>query len=396
MILVCEMIFDRGAHIPFNAGLLATIRAAFPKDDMAFHGGEAHIEQLKKQVGQALANSIGWKDILPVQPGPTYGKRFIRELSAIRHLFREIPQGTTSRLILTSAFPSTVLAMKVARLFQSKIPKVQMVLHGVSGVMGKRRRRPILRLQDMKTALSLLGNKDIQYLVLEEFIRDTVLKNFPQLHGSIEAFQHPISPVEGAAEIIDLSEPIRFGLLGTALKSKGYPLFVEAANAITVKYGRRAEFHVIGRCPEESKGVKGTEALATQPAASQLTREDFVRGVQPLHFVVLPYERAPYTLSASGVLLDAIAWQKPIIARRMPMFEAMFERHGDIGYLFDDNSELSGILQQILEAPDGSRYRRQALTLRDVRKSRDPETLAAVYRELCTKSEGRLLETLSY
>jgi len=78
------------------------------------------------------------------------------------------------------------------------------------------------------------------------------------------------------------------------------------------------------------------------------------------------------------------------------MFEAMFERHGDIGYLFDDNSELSGILQQILEAPDGSRYRRQALTLRDVRKSRDPETLAAVYRELCTKSEGRLLETLSY
>lgn len=388
MILVCEMIFDRGAHVPFNAGLLAAIRAAFPTEDLAFHGAETHIEQLKKHVGPTLADSIVWKEIRPVQPGPTYGQRFIAELSIIQHLFREVSHSTTSRLILTSAFPSTVLAMKVARWFRSKGPAVQMVLHGLSGVIGKRHRHPRLRLQDMKTALTLFGNYRMQYLVLEESIRETVVKSVPQLRGTIEAFPHPVSPVEGAADILDLSEPIRFGLLGTALKSKGYPLFVDAANAITALYGRRAEFHVIGRCPEESKGVKGTEALATRPAGSQLTREDFVRGVQPLHFVVLPYEVAPYTLSASGVLLDAIAWQKPVVARRMPTFEAMFEKHGDIGYLFSDDPELTCVIQQILQEADVSRYRRQALTLRDARKSRDPETLAAAYRELCRVNEG--------
>ena len=389
MILVCEMIFDHGAHIPFNAGFLATIRAAFPKDALAFHGADAHIEQLKKQVGQTLANSIHWKEIQPVLPGPTYGKRLLAELSIIQGLFREIPQGTTSRLILTSAFSSTVLAMKVARLFQSSPrPSIQIVLHGLTGVIGKRYRNPIRRFQDMKTALTILGNKGIQYLVLEASIRDSVVQRVPQMRGKIKALEHPISPCEGAAEILDLGEPIRFGFLGTALKSKGYSLFVEAANAITAKYGRRAEFHVIGRCPEESKGVKGAEALATQPAVSQLTRENFVRGVKTLHFVVLPYEVAPYALSASGVLLDAIAWQKPVIARRMPTFEAMFERHGDIGYLFDDDSELTGVIQQILQATDVSRYRRQSLTLRDVRKSRDPETLAAAYRKLFKTNEN--------
>lgn len=391
MILVCEMIFNRGAHVPFNAGLLATIGAAFPKEDLVFYGAPAHIEQLKKQVGQTLAGSILWNEIVPVPPGPSYGERFFREWSIIRQLLGKVPQNQPARLVLTSAFPSTVMAVKAARLFQRHTPPVQMVLHGLSGVMGRRYRHPIRRLQDMRTALTNLGNKGIQYLVLEESIRDKVLKNIPPLSGKIGAFVHPLSPNEGAFDIVEYIEPVRFGFLGTALKIKGYPLFVEAANAITAKYGQRAEFHVIGRCPEESKGVKGTSALATQPASVPLSREDFVRGVAPLHFIVLPYETGAYTLSASGVLLDAIAWQKPVIARKIPMFEAMFERYGDIGYLFGDDAELTGAVERILQSADTSRYRRQALNLGDVRKSRSPETLAVAYRELCMRSGGEAL-----
>lgn len=389
MILVCEIMFDCGAHVPFNAGLIATIRAAFPKEDLAFYGGAAHLEQLRKQVGQGVANSIQWSEIHSIPPGGLgYGERFVRELRVIRRLFSELPQDSASCLILTSAFPSTVMAAKVARLFRSKPPRVQMVLHGLSGVIGKRYRRPILRFQDMKTALTLLGNSGIQYLVLEESIRDRVVKSLPLLSGKIEALEHPIAPTEGTAEVVDFSKPIRFGFLGTALKIKGYPLFVEVANVITEKYGKRAEFHVIGRCPEESKCVNGTDVLATPPAAGQLDRDDFIRGVAPLHFVVLTHEAAPYTLAASGVLLDAITWQKPVIARRIPTFEALFEKYGDIGYLFSDDAELTGILEQILQTVDKSRYHRQVLKLQEVRKSRDPETLAATYRELCRAGEG--------
>lgn len=388
MNLVCEIMFDRGSHVPFNAGFLIAIRAAFPKEDLAFYGAAAHIEQLKEQVGQASAHSILWKEIRPIPPGPSYRKRIFRELSLIQHLFGELPHGTPSRLILTSAFPSTVLAMKVARLIRSKNPMVQMVLHKMSGVVGKRRRHPLFRFQDMKTALTFLGNSGIQYLVLEESIREQAVKSLPQLSRKIEVFEHPISPHEGVSEIVDFSEPIRFGFLGTALKGKGYPLFVDVANAMAEKYGRRVEFHVVGRCPEESKLVKGTEVLTTQPAAVQLSREDFVRGVVPLHFIVLPHEAAQYALAASGVLLDAIAWQKPVIARKIPTFEAMFKKYGDIGYLFGDDTELAGVVDRILQAADASCYRRQALTLWDVRKSRAPEALAAAYRELWRRSEG--------
>ncbi len=69
----------------------------------------------------------------------------------------------------------------------------------------------------------------------------------------------------------------------------------------------------------------------------------------PLHFIVLPHEAGPYTLTASGVLLDAIAWGKPVICRKIPIFESMFKKHGDIGYLFSDDEELKGVVEQIVK-----------------------------------------------
>lgn len=390
MNLVCEIMFDRHSHVPFNAGFLATIQAAFPREDLAFYGAAAHIEQLKNHVGQAPAQAILWKKIVPIPPsGPGYGERFIRELKVFRLLLRELHRGSNSRLILTSAFPSTVLAMKVARFFESTDLPVQMVLHEMSGVIGRRYRRPILRFQDMKTAVTIFGNKGIQYLLLEEFIRDLAVKSLPNLAERIKTFEHPISPSEGAIEVVNLTEPLRFGFLGAALKSKGYASFVATANAVTSQYGRRAEFHVIGRRHEESHGVHGVHALTTQPADAPLTRDDFIRGVAPLHYIVLPYEAAAYTLSASGVFLDAMAWQKPIIARKIPMFEAMFDKYGDLGYLFSDDSELRDIVAQILHTPDAVRYRCQALRLGEVRKLRAPEALAAAYRQLCEIRERK-------
>jgi hypothetical protein len=234
----------------------------------------------------------------------------------------------------------------------------------------------------MKTALRLLGNDNIQYLVLEKSIRDTVVQNLPFLSGKIEALDHPVSPNEVESQTIDLSEPIHFGFLGLADKSKGFPSFVELAKHITLKHGRRAEFHVVGRFPQNGDPGTGTEALTTKPGTALMSRADFVRGVKPLHFIVLPHEAASYALAASGILLDAIAWQKPVIARRIPIFEAMFERYGDMGYLFSNDTELKDIVEQILIAKDKSRYNRQVLNLRDARKSRAPETLAASFLEM--------------
>jgi hypothetical protein len=383
MIHVCEIMFQRSGHVPFNAGFLATIRATFPKEELSFYGGAAHIEELKKQLGQPLAGSIVWIEIQPVPPGLSYWKRFFRELRVIRRLFGNFSRGSTSRFVLTSGFPSTVLVLKVARYLQWINPAVQIVLHGMSGVVGKRYRHPIHRFQDMRTALTLLGNKNIQYIVLEQSVRDTVVKHLPLLSSHVEVLDHPIPPNEGTSETIELGVPIRFGFLGLVSKAKGFPLFVRLAEEYTAKNGESAEFHAIGHFLEDGRGANDLTALATKPGDTQMSRADFTQRLSRLHFVVLPYEVGFYTLTASGVLLDAIAWEKPVIARKIPIFEAMFEKYGDIGHLFGEDAELVEVVGGILKSPERSRYRNQVLNLRKARKARAPEMLSAPYRKMC-------------
>jgi glycosyltransferase involved in cell wall biosynthesis len=383
MILFCELNFRGRAHVPFNAGLLATVRAAFPEESLFFWGAATHIEELKKELGQQLAGSVVWKIMLPPTPNAVYSQRFFQELTIMRTLFITIPHGSTSRLILTSAHPSTVVALKVARWFWSRHTPLQIVLHGMSGVIGKRYRNPIRRFQDMRTALMFLGNKNIQYLVLERSIRDTAVKNLPFLSDRIEALEHPLCLNISSSQAVELSEPIRFGFLGLADKAKGFSVFVELANYVTGKFGQDAEFHAIGHMPANAFPMNGIHALATRPGTTLMDRADFIRRISLLHFVVLPHEAAAYTLTASGILLDAIAWEKPVIARRIPIFEAFFEKHGDIGYLFNDDLELRYIIEEILQTADKSRYHRQVLNLGSARKLRMPESLAASYRQLC-------------
>jgi len=236
----------------------------------------------------------------------------------------------------------------------------------------------------MKSALTLLGNKGIHYVVLEHSIRDTVVTSFPLLSGKIDALEHPISPNQIELPEVSLVEPIRFGFLGLADKAKGYPVFVDMANRITAKYGTRAEFHAIGH--GKSVNLNGPNALLTKPQSTLMSRTAFLNGVSPLHFIVLPHEPDAYTLTASGVLLDAIAWGKPVICRKIPIFESMFKAHGDIGYLFSGDDDLMGIVEQIVEKTDDARYRDQMNNLRNARKTRQPEALAEPYRCICQRA----------
>ncbi len=389
MILFCELSFNDGTHAPFNAGLLATAEMAFPTESLWFFGAAAHIDALKGQVGSALAEAITWIVIEPPAPGTPYLRRFSRELTIVRRVMRASVSDPRSRIVFTSAYPSTVMALKTARPFIARSVPVQVVLHGLSGVVGKRYRHPIRRLQDMKTALMLFGNRGIQYIVLEQAVHDRIKTNVPALAKNFQTFDHPIAPDEGGTATGDISEPIRFGFLGLALASKGFPLFVELANEVGKRYGRRVEFHAIGRFPEQATPMAGTEVLTTAPrTGSSLSRAEFIRGVMPLHFIFLLHEANSYSMTASGVLLDAIAWGKPVIARNIPIFHGMFKKYGDIGYLFNNEAHLRSLVDQVMQDTDRNRYRRQVVNLRSARESRSPASLAAPYRAMCATTNG--------
>jgi hypothetical protein len=388
MIVICELGVSDGAHVPFNAGVLATIRAAFPDEAMSFLAARTHMEEVKKQLGASIGGSVSWTEILPPGSRLPYARRFCCEVKILWDVLRIFRQNSIRYLLLTSANPSTIAAAKLMGYFQLKGTRVQAVLHGddLSGVGGRRHRHPIRRFQEMRTALTLFGNRHIQYLVLEESIREALLKSLPFLSGKVEVLEHPLAPNEGESSINDLNLPIRFGFLGLANESKGFPLFAKLASEMATQHRGRAEFHAVGRLPTGEHLTPEIDGLATKPGVERLSRKHFIESIKKLDFIIFPHRPQRYELCASGTLLDAIAWQKPLVARRIPIFESMFQRYGDIGYLFRDDMDLRETVENIVEGVDASRYHNQVWNIHKARITRTPTVLAATYREICNKT----------
>jgi len=154
------------------------------------------------------------------------------------------------------------------------------------------------------------------------------------------------------------------------------------------KFSQFVEFHVIGRILDNGQKLE-MDGLSSKPDTGRLSRNEFVRRLKSLHFTCFPYIKNYYELSPSGTLLDAIAWEKPIIASRLPIFEKLFSRFGDIGYLYENEAEFSQIIEKIIKEADVARYRKQVMSIREVKCSRTTKSLACTYRGLYEKVNMR-------
>jgi len=92
--------------------------------------------------------------------------------------------------------------------------------------------------------------------------------------------------------------------------------------------------------------------------------------------VFLPLQPEYYRLAASGALLDAITWLKPVIATSVPIVSDIFARYGDIGYLCDSTTDMQQALRTVLTKMDSVRYAGEVEAMRQVREARLPAMLA--------------------
>jgi hypothetical protein len=386
MILICEPICWSLEHVPFNAALVEIIRLAFPAEEILFVAEASHLHQVRAQLSSDVSLSIAWK---AVAISPRYAPFFARirhDVKLLRHVLKIGRKDPNSLLMLAATTPATLMALKLLLYCSmSRGRKAQIVLHGhLDALNGWRSRNPFLRIQDIKAALTLGSNRDLQYIVLEEPIRNSICRILPSLERRLVVLDHPIPTNEEPQGEVEFTPPLKFGFLGMASEAKGFQLFQETAATVTAKYPGLVEFHAIGWMDKQRDTIM-TDSLATKPGTWLMSRPEYIRQLRTLHFVCLPYEGPHYQLSPSGVLLDAIAWEKPIIASRVPIVENLVSRFGDIGYMCSDKNQLCEAIGRIIEQADADHYKKQVDSMRKVRRSRTPRYLASTYRDLHAK-----------
>jgi hypothetical protein len=381
MIVVLEPLTIGIQHAPVNAGMIEIARHAFPDTRIAFYAERAHLAEVKTLIEPALGRDIEWQPIQIPDRDTGFSRRFTIELRLLRQLMALAQRGN-GHLLLLSGLESSLYAAKLVQAMQSHPVPVQALLHGyLNRIIGWRSRNPLARALDLRSALCRCGGGALQYVVLEEGIARKLHELLPDIDGTVQWLSHPVPPGEGETASATLALPIRIGFLGLSTVQKGFDVFLAAAQASAQARCQRVEFHAIGRLAPETP-TDGFSALKSVPQAQGLSRRGYVDAVRRMHYVCLPYQAAYYELSASGVLLDAIAWGKPIIALPSPTVRSLFAAHPGIGYLCANADEMLALIERLGRQCDMEAYRRQVKAMHALRREREPRFLSVRYREI--------------
>jgi len=348
----------------------------------------SHLAELRADPALAACGNVDFAPIAlhPAHRGKTHRVhwgRFRREFFTLRAGLAQVPRGENCLLMLISATPTAIFAASLlARLHPGRVG-VQVGLHGnLNDAFGWRPRNPLIRAFNLRSALTARHPRLLRFLVLEQGILDTLAVRLPAAAARTDVLELPINMAEVAGqEVPAFAAPIRIGLVGLATAAKGTELFLDIAREMTARFPGKVTFHHVGRLTPEADPA-AFAVLAEPPSAAHLPREKFVARLAALHFVFLPLREGYYNLSASGAMLDAMTWAKPVIARALPIVVPHFRRFGDIGYLCESDAAMRGAVESILVAMDAGRYARQVAAMQALRAARTPAALAGRYRAL--------------
>jgi hypothetical protein len=388
MILVFEMMWLGTAHAPGNSSTIQVIARGFPEQQVRVYAHSSHLRELQSDPAMPEQANVSFQAIpvsrhFPNRPQIVSVRRGLREFWTLLSALRRVPAQEPCLIMLISATSTAVFAASfLARLLRRRIG-VQVGLHGnLNDAFGWRSRNPLARAMDPHAALSSRHGGRVRFLVLENAIRRALIAKMPAAAETTDVLPLPINKAEAdAAQPQVLTTPIRIGLVGQATESKGITPFLALAWDFAQSHPNAVSFHLVGNVPSNTD-LSAFAVLNEPVPTGHLPRAEFVEKLRRLHYVCLPLQPNYYELSASGALIDAVVWMRPVIATRVPIIEDLFDRFGDIGDLCDDLAGVRAAIARLASAPDPQRYDRQVANLRQARTSRLPTSQASDYRRI--------------
>ncbi len=398
MILVVEMTWTGTVHAPGNSATIQAVASAFPGQAVRVLADATHLDELRRDAALVAHANV---DLRPVAVSPLFrGKthvvsfrRFRSELATLRAALADVPAGEACLLFLISATPTAIAAASLAARLAPRRVGIQVGLHGnLNEINGWRPRNPLARRFDLAAAVAAKRGTDFRFLVLEPAIREALARIAPDAARRTDVLPLPVNTAEMlGATTARLDRPVRIGFVGQATEAKGFDTYLAVASAAKARHGDAVAFHLVGRA------MPGTDlapfaVLADTVGTEHLPRAEFVRRLAALHYVLLPFRSGYYDLSASGALIDAITWLKPVIATDVPLARQFFDADGPIGFLCDGAEGLAAAIDAVVARPDAMEYAAHVAALRRLRAAREPDALARTYRGIVEQGYPGLLD----
>lgn len=343
MIYFAELFMTGGQHAAFNAGMLQVFAKAFPSQNIKLFAARSHYQQLEKHIGSA--SSFVWSPtyVLSNKSGNIL-RWFLKFLNEFLQIFRVLCIARVKSVELVYfAFLSPIgqyVVSVYARYFPLQGQQIIITLHGLDLLREDKPRKRIDRFyaELLKRAFSYAG-KYKRYVVLEERVANYLLTEGHLQQNEIIQIPHPYQFNE--QPVAKLNTPLVFAHLGVARLDKYAAVFFELAARCSemVKEGK-VVFQVIGPVLPEMKPYLNPWVKHVSTEA-MLDHTTYRQQCLQVHYAVFFYDESSYALTSSGAIIDAIAYQLPILALHSPAFDALLSVKPFPGKLYNslDNLE---------------------------------------------------------
>lgn len=359
MIVAVDFYRHNNEHVPVNASLLLMFMQNFYDEKFSFYAEASHAENVAAYMAQQQTNkTIEVIKTKVFSASTNDGKLFLLnrifyETRQLYKLSKKIKNKNIRCLLLLSLSPiNSVLAKKF--LFRNKrtiialhgdLEFIKLNNQGLRNFLGK----CFLKSFKIKNPLNT-------YLVLGNEVKQNLIKYGALNEQEVVSVFHPYIYKKNI-QATNYNYPLVFVHIGIASMLKQSFLFFKLAEAAgeDVK-NNKAIFKLIGK-NEDIPASEINEFVINAGSHSMLSRSEYETGIQSAHYAVFFHSNDNYEFTVSGSVLDAIDFEKPLIALKNDLFEAIFKSAGNIGFLCADYNEMLNVINLIIQNKNEEVYK---------------------------------------
>jgi len=362
MLYFIDQTSEKDHHMVFNSSIIRTLLALYPEQRLVYYGVGSSQQSVKSLLSSEEFSRIELRPIVYSKAKSeakffkilNFVKKERLRFSMFKKMFMDTGKDDLVFLSITT-FISFYFFKRLKRNFQTNtiatlhgemdfIYQYSNLLEKVDGITHKK----IFKIQA----------PNFKYLVLNKIAKKILVKDGYLKDSEVLEINHPFSALQQPSEKkfekqTDL--PITFGHIGSMeIEHKNSHFFYQIAEKFKLQIiDKKAVFKTIGlitpvMLPYKNEWVQEVVGNTRPDKPDYLSRAEYEQNVDQLDFSLFFYPQNQYVFRASGAVIDAIAFETPIVVLNHPFFYNLFAQAGPIGYICSDMSEFEKVIEKII------------------------------------------------
>jgi glycosyltransferase involved in cell wall biosynthesis len=209
----------------------------------------------------------------------------------------------------------------------------------------------ILKFYFTKKKINISTN--IIFLVLGDNIKLNLKNHISNIYwNKLYSIDHSYIPNNLNKDNNKNKKIIKFGIIGQIRKEKNISDIILLAKNLSFEIiNKKLKLIIIGFTSIMNEELKASGLIFSNKNYF-LPREEYNKQISSVDYILFFYNENMYQFTASGLLLDVLNTEKPIIALKNNYFDYFFRKYGELGKLVNSIDDMTTIIKKILEGKE--------------------------------------------